>query len=1152
MSDRIRIDSSSDFPDCERRAYAGAGSNAQGILSQDVEGGTNITRYLSRTGRLRSDSALLGEANHPFCQFQRISNEEHHTPDGLTCPDSPLDFVGCGGVGDILALRGFTMLEVPHQRVVHAGVPFVVSPDSDAVIHPDVRALEFIHVVRIFHVLVVRVFLLVRHTRVERPRNESTRIIRTVPIVPIARCCCCSDASNAAIRVHIRIAREGTRAIRITDANPRVTRARAVIQPYCCCAVVIAIPRCEAIPTWACREYECGAHGDEGVRVVHEAVLMLIRGRGGAIRGVRVRADEGVRGLRETALALRIRGRGDGIRVVYVHSGEGEGLRGGGGGGGEGSAGGWKMRGQSMGTPSCAGAGADAGPHGVPRETEWARCGAARVKSAGKSAHTAGSALFPSGDLNPWSGDVPVAIEAGTGGKAAPMDSSGWVSRRLRPEGARWSGEGVSAAALRVGKIVSVHLGRGHGRGADWQTAGKNDGVSCEESKERERAYRGRFSTMEAVSSSAGLGPGRTKELRSDQRVGRSLIWKGKRGHVRRVSLSGIEPSYRVRLQTSVATLHGINRQRPIQSIFGERKWIPNGRSKSTAWGALNYVWSAPFDHNNASRWGSIRVRVRISARSMQMGSRSKQIWVWGRSLEITSGWGPTRAHTTGVGLRTMNPKIKGMELITTRSTDLFKVLLRAWSLGNKCSPDGTPGGFQGQAALVRGSVEVGGFFIASSDPECMTRDACHQTRLLFLRDGILNNVVNLKNDSPLDKYLTAIGSTEGAEENFPVRNVFRRIPQISKDVMEPESQIIKSMMPVIPSGQWAIHSDFEILKFFIRAFGTANGCNACWDILRSQMCTHCFAKGRDDHSASLRSFWGRLPTTSGLPPWPELHAMERDVIGEARSKPPAEDANVVIFALGLRNMRIKPELGLGSWYSGINMPAYEIEKPLTGFGFRGAALRVSGHQSGKICLRFHHMSVFISSSVSHPLNPLAPSAHQEYSVITAVHDVQIIEKHPSLPWTAYLGAAGMSVYDASRDVPHARVWTTAIEPKFVQVGKLWDEATMIRRETSLSGNRHSSTAVEIPSKTITPICPILCANPTPYTCIPIQAVGPICFSAQAKLMELGAEHSSSTKENPATADGTLAHGMPDNPSPLAPSSLPDQSEILRTHGTLR
>ncbi|KAJ6473916.1 hypothetical protein DFH09DRAFT_1109796 [Mycena vulgaris] len=668
-------------------------------------------------------------------------------------------------------------------------------------------------------------------------------------------------------------------------------------------------------------------------------------GRGGAIRGVRVRADEGVRGLRKTTLALRIRGRGDGIRVVYAHSGEGEGLRGGGGGGGEGSAGGWKMRGQSMGTPSCAAVGAGAGPHGVPLPLH----------------HHGRRETYLS------------LSRRGTGGKAAPMDSSGWVSRRLQPEGARWAGEGVSAAAMRVDKI----------------------------------------------------------------------------------------------------------------SMFGEWKWIPDGRSTSTAWGALNYVWSAPFDHNVCNPElgiSSIYETRYLDLERVEVGirSRSKQIWVWGRGLEITSGWGLTRAHTIGVGLRTMNSTIKGMKWITTRSTGtrptvqyivlnseakrtgkpiqrlqsfrsarfvhLLKVLLRAWSLGNKCSPDGTPGGFQGQAALVRGSVEVGGFFIASSDPECTTRDACHQTR---------------KKDRPLDKYP-----------------------------------------------------------------------NAFWDILRSQMCPHCFAKARDDHSASLRSFWRRIPTTFRLPPWPELYAMERDVMGEARSKPAAEDANVVIFALGLRNMGIKPELGLGSWYSGINMiirsqgrHLYMMQQRRL-IWTRSRSMAVLDQDAGAVggpvyprtdaLARAEIIFVFKSSRRTKLGNHLRGSAsvvlrsespdirvgkyvydfavsHQEYSVITVVHDQQIIEKHPGLPWTAHLGAAGMpgtqvkwhgwlgrsihmlnfvrsgklrgklntvqkeigfvttgAVYAASRDVPHARVWTTAIEPKFVQMG---NEATIIRRETSFCGN---------------------------------------------------------------------------------------------------
>jgi hypothetical protein len=33
---------------------------------------------------------------------------------------------------------------------------------------------------------------------------------------------------------------------------------------------------------------------------------------------------------------------------------------------------------------------------------------------------------------------------------------------------------------------------------------------------------------------------------------------------------------------------------------------------------------------------------------------------------------------------------------------------------------------------------------------------------------------------------------------------------------------------------------------------------------------------------------------------------------------------------------------------------------------------------------------------------------HQEYTVFPDLGALQIIEKHPGLPWTVYLGAAGM------------------------------------------------------------------------------------------------------------------------------------------------
>ncbi|KAJ6549296.1 hypothetical protein DFH09DRAFT_1087047 [Mycena vulgaris] len=669
-------------------------------------------------------------------------------------------------------------------------------------------------------------------------------------------------------------------------------------------------------------------------------------GRGGAIRGVRVRADEGVRGLRKTTLALRIRGRGDGIRVVYFHSGKGEGLRGGG------------------------------------REETYLSLS-----------------------------------RRGTGGKAAPMDSSSWVSRRLQPEGARWAGEGVSAAAMRVDKIYN-------GSGV----------VECGVGP----AKRVRHSSEEARGTQEGQrNYDRISELGGDylEREARS---RGTR------QPSGIEPSYRVRLQASVANLRGINRQRPIQSMFGEWKWIPDGRSTSTAWGALNYVWSAPFDHNVCNL-----ERVKVGIRS-----RSKRICVWGRGLEITSGWGLTRAHTIGVGLRTMNSTIKGMKWITTRSTGT-RPTVQYIVLNSEAKRTGKP--IQRLQSFRSARFGINALQMARLG-------VFKVRRLLFAgvsKGGMLNNVVNLKKDRPLDKYP-----------------------------------------------------------------------NAFWDILRSQMCPHCFAKARDDHSASLRSFWRRIPTTFRLPPWPELYAMERDVMGEARSKPAAEDANVVIFALGLRNMGIKPELGLGSWYSGINMiirsqgrHLYMMQQRRL-IWTRSRSMAVLDQDAGAVggpvyprtdaLARAEIIFVFKSSRRTKLGNHLRGSAsvvlrsespdirvgkyvydfavsHQEYSVITVVHDQQIIEKHPGLPWTAHLGAAGMpgtqvkwhgwlgrsihmlnfvrsgklrgklntvqkeigfvttgAVYAASRDVPHARVWTTAIEPKFVQMG---NEATIIRRETSFCGN---------------------------------------------------------------------------------------------------
>ncbi|KAJ6600518.1 hypothetical protein DFH09DRAFT_1070307 [Mycena vulgaris] len=76
MSDRVRIDSLSDFPDCERRAYGGAGSNAQGTLSQDVEGVTNVTRYLARTGDLQNLT--------PYTRLHQIREQDPQPCKGIS------------------------------------------------------------------------------------------------------------------------------------------------------------------------------------------------------------------------------------------------------------------------------------------------------------------------------------------------------------------------------------------------------------------------------------------------------------------------------------------------------------------------------------------------------------------------------------------------------------------------------------------------------------------------------------------------------------------------------------------------------------------------------------------------------------------------------------------------------------------------------------------------------------------------------------------------------------------------------------------------------------------------------------------------------------------------------------------------------------
>ncbi|KAJ6611910.1 hypothetical protein B0H10DRAFT_1808458 [Mycena sp. CBHHK59/15] len=71
------------------------------------------------------------------------------------------------------------------------------------------------------------------------------------------------------------------------------------------------------------------------------------------------------------------------------------------------------------------------------------------------------------------------------------------------------------------------------------------------------------------------------------------------------------------------------------------------------------------------------------------------------------------------------------------------------------------------------------------------------------------------------------------------------------------------------------------------------------------------------------------------------------------------------------------------------NSAAFQVGAPLAGFGI-AVVLRSDTPRCrcGKVYLRLHHTS--------------------EYTVVPDLRGLQIMEKHPDLPWTAYVGAAGM------------------------------------------------------------------------------------------------------------------------------------------------
>ncbi|KAJ6631871.1 alcohol dehydrogenase [Mycena sp. CBHHK59/15] len=91
--------------------------------------------------------------------------------------------------------------------------------------------------------------------------------------------------------------------------------------------------------------------------------------------------------------------------------------------------------------------------------------------------------------------------------------------------------------------------------------------------------------------------------------------------------------------------------------------------------------------------------------------------------------------------------------------------------------------------------------------------------------------------------------------------------------------------------------------------------------------------------------------------------------------------------------------------------PPFTIGEPLSGFGIG-------------LVLRSENASVPVGKHV-YGYN----IQHQEYSVIPSLDGFALIEKHPNLPWTAYVGAAGMpgmTAYMGWKEFSHAKAGETA------------------------------------------------------------------------------------------------------------------------------
>ncbi|KAJ7200299.1 hypothetical protein GGX14DRAFT_572062 [Mycena pura] len=98
---------------------------------------------------------------------------------------------------------------------------------------------------------------------------------------------------------------------------------------------------------------------------------------------------------------------------------------------------------------------------------------------------------------------------------------------------------------------------------------------------------------------------------------------------------------------------------------------------------------------------------------------------------------------------------------------------------------------------------------------------------------------------------------------------------------------------------------------------------------------------------------------------------------------------------------------GLGDSYT----EPFQIGKPLTGFGI-GVVVR---------------SETSVVEEESYIYGSTIP--HQEYSIIPTLGDLEIIEKHPDLPWSTYLGAAGMpgqTAYMGWKEFAHGKQGETA------------------------------------------------------------------------------------------------------------------------------